>query len=76
MNSEIELISAVWDSIKGFVGKKERLDAAEALVRCFDESTGLDDIEHNLNELDPMLKAAAVTYFEIHSDDHFDDWDE
>lgn len=74
MNSEIELLSEVWDSIKGFVSKKERLDAAEALVRVFDEITGLDDIEHNLNELEPVLKTAAVSHYDIHSES--DDWEE
>lgn len=76
MNSEIELLSEVWECVKGFVGKKEKLEAAEALVRCFDEITGLDDVEHNLNELEPVLKAAVVSHFDIHSDDDADDWEE
>lgn len=77
MNNEVELLHATWDSIKAYIPKKERLHVAETLVRTFDDTAGLSDIDEYLNEFDSTMKSALVSHFDLFDDedDEDDDWD-
>lgn len=73
MNPDIAFLHDTWDSVKPFVTKKERLLAAEALVRIFDENLDISSAENHINEFDSQLKAALVSHLDIGFDDENDD---
>lgn len=76
INPEIELLQELWDNVKDYVPKKERLIVAETMVRIFDETHGLEGIESHINEMDGVLKAAVVTHYDLIDDDGDDeDWE-
>ena len=55
MNPDIQFLVSVWDTIKHYVPKKDRMDAAEHLVRVFDEEADLGNIEDEVNTFDSIL---------------------
>lgn len=65
------LIIELWDGIKPFINKKERLVAADTLISLFDEygyAEGIDE-EHGL---DSVLAAAVASRFGV-IDEELDD---
>jgi hypothetical protein len=76
MNHDISFLHELWDSIKHFVPKKDKLQTAEQLVRVFDENADIGEIEDSLNEFDGIMRAAIVSHFEISSVDDDDDDDD
>ena len=77
MSPEVVLLGEVWDSVKSFVQKKERLQAAETLVRLFDDNVDISDVESFINEYDSVLKTAVVSHFDLllEEDGDEDDWE-
>ena len=80
MNHDVSFLHELWDSAKHFIPKKDKLQAAEVLVRVFDDNTDIGEIEESINEFDGLMKAAIVSHFEISSHDGEDededgDWD-
>ena len=80
MNHDISFLHELWDSVKHFIPKKDKLQAAEVLVRVFDDNADIGEIEENINEFDSLMRAAIVSHFEIRSvdddeDDEDGDWD-
>jgi len=65
MNHDIAFLHDTWDSVKTFVAKKERLQAAEALVRVFDDNSDISSAEDHIDDFDAPLKAAVVSHFDI-----------
>ena len=53
------------------------LHVAETLVRTFDDTAGLSDIDEYLNEFDSTMKSALVSHFDLFDDedDEDNDWD-
>ena len=45
MNPEIQLLVTVWESVKNYIQKKDRVEAAEHLVRVMDEECDMSGIE-------------------------------
>lgn len=76
MSPEIELLYEVWDKVKAYVPKKDKIHIAEELVRVFDNTVGLDEIESELNSFDSVLKAALVSHLDLGYEDEEDDEDE
>lgn len=75
MNPDIAFLHDTWDSVKPFVAKKERLHAAEAIVRAFDDNIDISLAEDHINEFDTQLKAALITHLGIGFDDEDDEDD-
>jgi hypothetical protein len=66
MNPDISFLHELWDSVKPFVPKKERLAAAEAVVRSFDDNADIASIEDHVSEFDSAMRAAIVAHFELY----------
>lgn len=78
MSPEVVLLGEVWDSVKAFIPRKERLQAAETLVRLFDDNVDISDVESFVNEYDSTLKTAVVSHFDLlleDEDEDEDDWE-
>jgi hypothetical protein len=73
MNPDIAFLHDIWDSVKPFVTKKERLSAAEAIVRVFDDNIDISLAEDHINEFDTQLKAALVSHLDIGFDEDDED---
>ena len=77
MNPEIQLLISIWDSMKNYVQKKDRVEAAEHLVRVFDEESDMMGVEEEAHTFDSALKAAVVGHYGLHEEDEeeMEDWD-
>ena len=76
MSPEVVLLGEVWDSVKSYIPRKERLPAAEVIVRLFDENIDISDVDAYINEYDSVLKTAVVSHFDLLlEDDEEDDWE-
>ena len=75
MNPDVQVLVSVWDAIKHYVPKKDRIEAAEHLIRVLDEELDLADIEHDIPSFDSVLKAAAKSHFDAEDDEDTDDYD-
>lgn len=73
MNPDIQFLVSVWDTIKHYVPKKDRIDAAEHLVRVFDEEADLGNIEEETQTFDSVLKTAVKGHFGFDEDDEDED---
>lgn len=69
MTPEIAVMTEIWDKVRSYIPAKDRLSVAEEIVRVFDENVDISGAEHELNELDTILKAAVITYYDIGLDD-------
>lgn len=76
MNHDINFLHELWDSVKHFVPKKDKLQTAEVLVRLFDDNADIGEIEENINDFDGIMRAAIVSHFEISSHDEDEDEDD
>ena len=72
MNTDVAFLHDLWEGLKPFIAKKERLSAAEALVREFDDNLDISSAEDNIEEFDATLKAALISHLDI----GFEDCDE
>ena len=80
MSPEVALLNEVWESVKGHVPQKEKLQEAEKLLRLFDESLDMHEIDAYANEFDKVMKAAIVSYYddgyeEEDYDNYNNDWE-
>ena len=78
MSPEVSLLGEVWDSVKTHIPRKERLLAAETIVRLFDDHIDISDVESYVNEYDSVLKTAVVSHFDLlleDEDEDEDDWE-
>lgn len=72
------IIIEVWDAIKPFIPKKDRLDVSDRLASTFDEHGQLDGIEMETG-IDTHLSAALASYVDLYDgeddeDDEDNDW--
>lgn len=78
MNPDISFLHELWDGIKTFIPKKERLAIAEAIVRSFDDYADIEAIEDHLNEFDTVMRTALKSHFDFYDeeedDDDFGEW--
>ena len=73
MSHDITFLHELWDSVKLFVPKKDRIQASEAIVRMFDDNADITSIEDHLDDFDAVMKNAIVSHFQISSVDDDDD---
>lgn len=67
-----EFIIELWDSLRPLVGRNDRGQAADDIIRLADEY-GLSDGIETIPDLDGPLRKAVDNYFETEEDDEEDD---
>jgi hypothetical protein len=75
MNPDISFLHDLWDSVKTFIPKKERLPVAETIVRNFDQHADIGAIEESINEFDQVMRTALISHFDIGLEEDEDDED-
>ena len=76
MNPDVQVLVSIWDTLKTFIPKKDRIEAAEHLVRVVDEELDLVGIEDDVNSFDTVLKAAVKSHFDVEEEEDDDfDWE-
>jgi len=75
MNPDVQVLVSIWDTLKTFIPKKDRIEAAEHLVRVVDEELDLVGIEDDVNSFDTVLKAAVKSHFDVEEEDEDFDWE-
>lgn len=76
MTPELALLNEVWDTVKSYVPKKERVVVAEEILRNFEEHLDISELEVYKNEFDSAMKAAIVDTLDLEEDDEeLDDWE-
>ncbi|MDC1040156.1 hypothetical protein OAQ62_00010 [bacterium] len=75
MNPDLSFLIDLWDSMKNYIPKKDRLQAAEQLVGITDETLDLSDIQENINMFDSAMKNAIVGHFGFDEEDDEEEWD-
>lgn len=73
MNPDIQLLLNLWDTVKHYIPKKDRVEAAEHVFRVFDEETDMSGIEETTG-LDSALMAAVKSHYGV-DDFEDDDWE-
>jgi|TARA_B110000305_G_C19368344_1_gene603100 hypothetical protein len=75
MNPDLEFLVEVWDGMKNYIPKKDRLQAAEQIITIFDENADLAEIQDNINMFDSAMKNAIIGHFGLDEDEDDEDWD-
>ncbi len=76
MSPEVALLHDVWSTVKIHAPKGASVELAEALLRCFDDGSDIEDIVTDINEFDKIMKAAIVSHYGYDDDDTDDTDDE
>jgi hypothetical protein len=74
---EVNLIVDTWESVKIYIDKKERYDAASALLRSLENHYEMDSVAEELRGNDSVLDAVITDIYGLaeSSDDDYDDSD-
>ncbi len=58
-----ELLAEIWNAMKPYIDRKERLDAATSFLRATEEFTNIEDFRKDLTGIDSSLDAALAEMF-------------
>ena len=72
MSPEVALLHEVWETVKLHAPKNASVEFAEALIRCFDDGSDIEDVVDDANEFDKIMQAAIVSHFGEYDDDDGD----
>lgn len=75
MNPDLSFLIELWDTMKIYIPKKDRLQAAEQLVGLSDENLDLSDIQENISMFDSAMKSAIIGHFGVSDEDEDEAWD-
>jgi hypothetical protein len=71
---ESESLYELWETLKGYIPGKDRIEAGEMFIRqCDDLGMSIEDIE-DLIDGDEVLQVSLDRFFDEEEDD-YDDWD-
>ena len=70
MNPDATFLHDIWDSVKPFVPVKEHEEAAEAIIRVFDENIDISALEDSVNEFDGVFRDALIVYLDLDLEDY------
>lgn len=71
----VDLVQAVWEELKRYVGSMDRVEAADALVGLLiDSNFDADEIRDTFRG-DPEIKKALNAYLKDHADDDTEETD-
>ena len=72
---ETESLYELWETLKGYIPGKYRLEAGEMFIRqCDDLGMSTEEIEE-LIDGDEVLQVSMDRYFADEVDEDYDDWD-
>ena len=72
----VDLVQAVWEELKRYIGSMDRVEAADALVNLLvDSNFDADEIRDSFRG-DPEVKKALQAYLDDHADDTEENEDE
>lgn len=76
-DDEVNLIADVWASIKSYIDKKERYDAACALLRSLENHYDMDSVGEELLGTDSVLDTVIKDLYgtESYEEDYEEDYD-
>jgi hypothetical protein len=67
------MIIDAWASIKPYIGKKDRDDAAQAFLRTLENYVDIDGMSQDIAGHDGALDRAIANLYGSNTDDDFDD---
>lgn len=74
MNPDINFLVEMWDSVKTYIPKKDRIQAAEHLVTVCDEHLDISESADYLDMFDSIMKSAIKGHFSFDEEDD-EDWE-
>lgn len=69
MDENLDLCLALWNRLSPYIGKKDKVHAADSLIECFDEHGLADNFENSIDEVDRELRAAIASRFGLSDED-------
>lgn len=72
-DEEVSLIVDVWTSVKSYIDKKERYDAANTLLRTLENHYDMDSVSEQLLGNDSILDAVIKDLYAMDAVDEEDD---
>lgn len=72
-DEEVSLIVDVWTSVKSYIDKKERYDAANTLLRTLENHYDMDSVSEQLLGNDSVLDAVIKDLYAMDAVDEEDD---
>jgi hypothetical protein len=72
-DEEVSLIVDVWTSVKSYIDKKERYDAANTLLRTLENHYDMDSVSEQLLGNDSVLDAVIKDIYAMDAVDEEDD---
>jgi hypothetical protein len=64
-DDEVNLIADVWASVKSYIDKKERYDAASALLRSLENHYDMDSVSEELLGTDAVLDTVIKDLYTV-----------
>ncbi len=71
-----EMLAEIWNAMKPYIDRKERLDAATSFLRAIEDFTNIEDFRKDLTGIDSSLDTALAEMFgeeEGYADDEIED---
>jgi len=75
-DEEVNLIVDVWTSVKTYIDKKERYDAASALLRSLENHYDMDSVSEELLGNDAVLDSVIKDIYTVEDFEADDDYEE
>jgi hypothetical protein len=73
---EVNLIADVWASVKSYIEKKERYDAASALLRSLENHYDMETVSEELLGTDNVLDTVIKDLYQVVEADDEDGYEE
>lgn len=75
-DDEVNLIADVWASVKSYIDKKERYDAASAFLRSLENHYDMDSVSEELLGTDNVLDTVIKDLYQVSELEEEDDYEE
>jgi len=75
-DDEVNLIADVWASVKSYIDKKERYDAASAFLRSLENHYDMDSVSEELLGTDNVLDTVIKDLYQVAELEEEDDYEE
>lgn len=75
-DEEVNLIVDVWTSVKTYIDKKERYDAASAFLRSLENHYDMDSVSEELVGNDSTLDAVIKDLYSLEEEHEDDEYEE
>jgi hypothetical protein len=75
-DDEVNLIADVWASVKSYIDKKERYDAASAFLRSLENHYDMDSVSEELLGTDNVLDTVIKDLYQVTELEEEDDYEE